>query len=276
MSRHRKFDTETERDAVLAHYCDVNPEYMQREWRLSRTTASNLVRNRQGEISDPLVDFYRDGCKQMNATHLYLAFSGMVERLPKAELVDKERDERVYGGVDSTVINPRILDVIKKTGLKDILIPEKQAAEEKLLYSVFGKLYKTLDAFDVIMPMVYETLMEEYLNPPMGDPAGRYCLNRTFNRVLSDIRNQLRTGLMLTRDPEVQTFVSQRKAKKDADIKEKVKSVLDTLSFREQEVLKLRYGLGDEHMNTLEEAGRILNATRERVRQIEGSGTSYF
>jgi RNA polymerase primary sigma factor len=45
--------------------------------------------------------------------------------------------------------------------------------------------------------------------------------------------------------------------------------VLDTLSFREREIIKLRYGIGDGYTYTLEEVGRIFKVTRERVRQIE-------
>ena len=52
-------------------------------------------------------------------------------------------------------------------------------------------------------------------------------------------------------------------------LKEKIESVLHTLSFREREIIKLRYGLGDGYTYTLEEVGRIFKVTRERVRQIE-------
>jgi RNA polymerase primary sigma factor len=45
--------------------------------------------------------------------------------------------------------------------------------------------------------------------------------------------------------------------------------VLRTLTRREREVLKLRYGLGDGYTYTLEEVGRIFKVTRERIRQIE-------
>jgi len=52
-------------------------------------------------------------------------------------------------------------------------------------------------------------------------------------------------------------------------LKEKIESVLNTLTYREREIIKLRYGLGDGYTYTLEEVGRIFNVTRERVRQIE-------
>ena len=50
---------------------------------------------------------------------------------------------------------------------------------------------------------------------------------------------------------------------------ERLKELVGTLKDREQKVLTLRFGLGDNHPRTLEEVGQVLNVTRERVRQIE-------
>jgi len=52
-------------------------------------------------------------------------------------------------------------------------------------------------------------------------------------------------------------------------LKDRIQSVLGTLTFREREIIKLRYGIGDGYTYTLEEVGRIFRVTRERVRQIE-------
>jgi RNA polymerase primary sigma factor len=52
-------------------------------------------------------------------------------------------------------------------------------------------------------------------------------------------------------------------------LKERINDVLNTLTFREREIIKLRYGIGDGYTYTLEEVGRIFRVTRERVRQIE-------
>jgi RNA polymerase primary sigma factor len=52
-------------------------------------------------------------------------------------------------------------------------------------------------------------------------------------------------------------------------LKDKIEQVLKTLTYREREIIKLRYGLGDGYTYTLEEVGRIFKVTRERVRQIE-------
>jgi RNA polymerase primary sigma factor len=52
-------------------------------------------------------------------------------------------------------------------------------------------------------------------------------------------------------------------------LREKIESLLKTLTYREREIIRLRYGLGDGYTYTLEEVGRIFRVTRERVRQIE-------
>src|SRR5574344_1583482 len=52
-------------------------------------------------------------------------------------------------------------------------------------------------------------------------------------------------------------------------LREQLREVLDTLTEREQKVLKLRFGLDDRRARTLEEVGKVFNVTRERIRQIE-------
>ena len=45
--------------------------------------------------------------------------------------------------------------------------------------------------------------------------------------------------------------------------------MLNTLTPREEKVLRLRFGIDDGHQRTLEEVGKEFNVTRERIRQIE-------
>lgn len=52
-------------------------------------------------------------------------------------------------------------------------------------------------------------------------------------------------------------------------LRQKIDDMLKTLTFREREIIRLRYGLVDGYSYTLEEVGRIFKVTRERVRQIE-------
>ena len=59
------------------------------------------------------------------------------------------------------------------------------------------------------------------------------------------------------------------KAASNELLREKIEALLKTLTYREREIIRLRYGLGDGYTYTLEEVGRIFKVTRERVRQIE-------
>jgi RNA polymerase primary sigma factor len=59
------------------------------------------------------------------------------------------------------------------------------------------------------------------------------------------------------------------KAASNELLREKIDALLKTLTYREREIIRLRYGLGDGYTYTLEEVGRIFKVTRERVRQIE-------
>lgn len=52
-------------------------------------------------------------------------------------------------------------------------------------------------------------------------------------------------------------------------LKDRIENILNTLTYREREIIKLRYGIGDGYTYTLEEVGRIFKVTRERVRQVE-------
>lgn len=70
-------------------------------------------------------------------------------------------------------------------------------------------------------------------------------------------------------------FIEDKDAKSPASeavysmLSMQIDDVLYTLSSREKEVIKLRFGLGDGYQRTLEEVGTVFNVTRERVRQIE-------
>jgi len=70
-------------------------------------------------------------------------------------------------------------------------------------------------------------------------------------------------------------FIEDKEAKSPASeaafsvLNLQIEDVLYTLSNREKEVIRLRFGLGDGYQRTLEEVGSVFNVTRERVRQIE-------
>jgi RNA polymerase primary sigma factor len=68
---------------------------------------------------------------------------------------------------------------------------------------------------------------------------------------------------------EDQDAISPADAASTLVLREQIESVLDSLTERERDVLKLRFGLDDGYQRTLEEVGRIFKVTRERIRQIE-------
>lgn len=75
-------------------------------------------------------------------------------------------------------------------------------------------------------------------------------------------------------DAPLENFIPDEKSTLEDDVellllREQIDAALSTLTEREQEVLKLRYGLEDGQERTLEDVGKIFNVTRERIRQIE-------
>ena len=85
----------------------------------------------------------------------------------------------------------------------------------------------------------------------------------------------LETPIGEEEDSHLGDFLEDDKAMSPSEVaegkmlKEQLFQVLNTLTPREQKVLRLRYGLDDSHPRTLEEVGREFNVTRERIRQIE-------
>ncbi len=85
------------------------------------------------------------------------------------------------------------------------------------------------------------------LDQPVGDHDDSY-----FGEFLEDHRND---------DP---LFDTHRQA-----LKQQIEEAINSLNYREREIIRLRYGLRDGYAYTLEEVGKIFSVTRERVRQIE-------
>ncbi|MEE2937169.1 MAG: sigma-70 family RNA polymerase sigma factor [Planctomycetota bacterium] len=102
----------------------------------------------------------------------------------------------------------------------------------------------SLEDTRVILKMSRQPLS---LDQPIGDHE-----DSVFGEFLEDYRDD---------DPLMET---NREA-----LKAQIDSAMETLNYREREILRLRYGLADGYTYTLEEVGRIFQVTRERVRQIE-------
>lgn len=76
-------------------------------------------------------------------------------------------------------------------------------------------------------------------------------------------------------DSHLGDFIEDQEVLSPADhtaqtlLKEQLEEVLDTLTDREENVLRLRFGLDDGNVRTLEQVGKVFGVTRERIRQIE-------
>jgi RNA polymerase primary sigma factor len=68
---------------------------------------------------------------------------------------------------------------------------------------------------------------------------------------------------------EDKALISPSDAVIERNLREQTASVLKTLTPREEKVLRMRFGLEDGEPHTLEEVGRTIGVTRERIRQIE-------
>jgi RNA polymerase primary sigma factor len=85
----------------------------------------------------------------------------------------------------------------------------------------------------------------------------------------------LETPIGEEEDSHLGDFIEDQDAPAPADaasfrlLKEQLEEVLDTLTAREEKVLRLRFGLEDGRARTLEEVGQVFGVTRERIRQIE-------
>jgi RNA polymerase primary sigma factor len=101
-----------------------------------------------------------------------------------------------------------------------------------------------IDDARVIIKMARQPLS---LDQPVGDHDDSY-----FGEFLEDHRDD---------DPLYE-------ANQDS-LKQHINEAMQSLNYREREILRLRYGLADGYSYTLEEVGRIFSVTRERVRQIE-------
>ncbi len=85
----------------------------------------------------------------------------------------------------------------------------------------------------------------------------------------------LETPIGEEEDSNLGTFIEDENAQSPSDVvaftmlKQQLIAILDTLTPREEKVVRLRYGIDDGKPRTLEEVGKEFNVTRERIRQIE-------
>ncbi|MBE7028627.1 MAG: RNA polymerase sigma factor RpoD [Clostridia bacterium] len=126
---------------------------------------------------------------------------------------------------------------------------------------------------------VSRQLLQELGRDPTPEELSKH-LNMSVEKVreiqkISQDPVSLETPIGEEEDSHLGDFIQDSDAQSPADaaaytlLKEQFQEVLSTLTPREARVLKLRFGLEDGQMRTLEEVGREFNVTRERIRQIE-------
>jgi RNA polymerase primary sigma factor len=126
---------------------------------------------------------------------------------------------------------------------------------------------------------VSRQLLQEYGREPTPDEVAK-VMNISENKVREIIKIaqepvSLETPIGEEEDSHLGDFIPDEEAPAPAEaasftlMKEQLLAVLDTLTLREERVLRLRFGLDDGHQRTLEEVGRVFEVTRERIRQIE-------
>ncbi len=122
-------------------------------------------------------------------------------------------------------------------------------------------------------------LIQKYGREPTTSELAEY-LNMDADKIKGIIKIakepiSLETPVGDDNDTHLEDFIEDKKAKLPIDVaietslKEKIEEVFLTLTPREEKVLRMRFGIGDGSDHTLEEVGRVLGVTRERVRQIE-------
>ena len=123
-----------------------------------------------------------------------------------------------------------------------------------------------------------EMLQRTGLEPTMGELAEKAQIpEHEVRRILRIGRHPVSLDRPVgeSEDSNFGDFIEDTHQSSPADtaaqemLRQRLEQVLKTLTYREREIIKLRYGIGDGYTYTLEEVGRIFKVTRERVRQVE-------
>lgn len=126
---------------------------------------------------------------------------------------------------------------------------------------------------------VQRQLLQEYGREPLPEEIAKE-MGITVERVREILKVaqepvSLETPIGEEEDSHLGDFIEDEDAPAPAEaagyqlLKEQLEEVLDTLTNREEKVLRLRFGLTDGRARTLEEVGQVFGVTRERIRQIE-------
>ena len=131
------------------------------------------------------------------------------------------------------------------------------------------------------MTRVQRQLIQEYGREPTAEEISVAMGGELSPKRIREIQRialepvSLETPIGEEDDSHLGDFLEDKESESPVDftsnqlLREELEKILSELSPREEQVIKLRYGLDDNHPRTLEEVGAVFHVTRERIRQIE-------
>ena len=131
------------------------------------------------------------------------------------------------------------------------------------------------------MTRVQRQLIQEYGREPTAEEISTAMGGELSPKRIREIQRialepvSLETPIGEEDDSHLGDFLEDKESESPVDftsnqlLREELEKILSELSPREEQVIKLRYGLEDNHPRTLEEVGEVFHVTRERIRQIE-------
>ena len=244
----------------LRHSLGERPSYVVRQRRVIREARDGL-NNVRREFAGANLRLVVSIAKRYR--NRGLAFSDLIQEgnLGLMRAVDKFEYRR--GWKFATYATWWIKQAIRRAiadQARTIRIPVHMIGELAKLHEIVRKLVQTLGR----EPLEHEIAAAANLKPAEFAACRKYLLepipiDATWGEEETTLGDSLAQDT--EDDPLRRTSLSE--------LKTRMERVLKSLTYREREVLKLRYGIPDGYTYTLEEVGRIFRITRERVRQIE-------
>jgi RNA polymerase primary sigma factor len=133
----------------------------------------------------------------------------------------------------------------------------------------------TVELYNNIMRMSNDFVMEFGREPDVSEIAQKLGLTvKRINEVLKGMLDSISLNSELG-DTTLESFISDDDglspclSAEQVQVSDNIREILGTLSLKEEDIIRMRFGIGCDHCHTLEEIGHHFSVTRERIRQIE-------
>ena len=300
----RKIDvlTMSEIDSDEVEQSDVFPEEVEKEYEGKREDEPEILHSERGSAEDPV----RMYLKEIGRIPL-LSSEEEIELAKRMEMGDEEAKKKLSEANLRLTVSiakrysgrgMQFLDLIQEGNLGLIKAVEKFDYRKGYKFSTYATWWIRQSITRAIadqartiripvhmvetMNRVNRTsrrLLQEYGREPTPEEIA-VTMNLPVERILevSKISQEpvsLETPIGEEEDSHLGDFIQDDNVPVPAEaaaqtlLKEQLDEVLDTLTEREQKVLRLRFGMNDGRARTLEEVGKEFDVTRERIRQIE-------